>query len=122
MDRIPGCHRPFLREAGRLFHHVEISRPLRFNAPPFYLMKKLILAALGFQFLLIGSFSALNAQDTLQERTDLLLDSLSTRKVNTGQHDGPHRAGRTGFWTTEGRLERGNDGLDDLELSQRGDR
>ena len=45
-------------------------------------------------------------QDTLEYRTDMLLDSLSTRKVNVGQTDGPHRAGRTGFWTTEGRLMR----------------
>jgi len=47
------------------------------------------------------------AQETLSARSALLLDSLSTRKVNTTQHDGPHRAGRTGFWTTEGRLVRG---------------
>jgi autotransporter-associated beta strand protein len=48
----------------------------------------------------------LSAQSTFDARTDLLLDSLSTRGVNTGQHDGPHRAGRTGFWTAEGRLTR----------------
>src|SRR5512137_2930054 len=62
---------------------------------------------LALAAVLFAAIAPLRAQDTLQERTDLLLDSLSTRGVNTGQHDGPHRAGRTGFWTTEGRLVRG---------------
>lgn len=57
--------------------------------------------------LLLAHPGALPAQSTYALREDLLLDSLSTRKVNTGQHDGPHRAGRTGFWTTQGRLARG---------------
>jgi len=47
------------------------------------------------------------AWETFDQRTDRLLDSLSTRGVNVGQVDGPHRAARTGFWTTEGRLTRG---------------
>ena len=63
--------------------------------------------ALVFGIWLAAIFSSAFAQATLQERGDLLLNSLSTRSVNTGQHDGPHRAGRTGFWTTEGRLARG---------------
>jgi autotransporter-associated beta strand protein len=46
------------------------------------------------------------AQTDYASRSNLLFNSLSTRKVNTGQHDGPHRAGRTGFWTTQGRLAR----------------
>ena len=47
---------------------------------------------------------ALPAKPTFLSRSNLLMNSLSTRGVNTGQHDGPHRAGRTGFWTTQGRL------------------
>lgn len=46
------------------------------------------------------------AQADYNSRSNVLFNSLSTRKVNTGQHDGPHRAGRTGFWTTQGRLAR----------------
>ncbi len=56
--------------------------------------------------LLLHGAEQVNAQATYAEREDKLLDDLSTRKVNTGQHDGPHRAGRTGFWTTQGRLAR----------------
>jgi autotransporter-associated beta strand protein len=61
--------------------------------------------AAPFVALLLAAGSA-GAQTDYSSRSNLLFNSLSTRKVNTGQHDGPHRAGRTGFWTTQGRLAR----------------
>jgi autotransporter-associated beta strand protein len=50
-----------------------------------------------------------DAQATYEQRHDSYFDDISTRKINTGQTDGPHRAGRTGFWTTQGKLQRGNE-------------
>lgn len=47
------------------------------------------------------------AQTTYEQRHDSYYDDISGRKINLGQTDGPHRAGRTGFWTTQGRLQRG---------------
>lgn len=64
---------------------------------------------LAFALLLAVPVSALFAQETYEERHDTLYDSLASRKINTGQRDGPHRAGRTGFWTTQGRLQRGKE-------------
>lgn len=46
-------------------------------------------------------------QSTYEARHDEYYDYLSERKINLGQIEGPHRAGRTGFWTTQGRLQRG---------------
>jgi hypothetical protein len=58
-------------------------------------------------FSLTASASLL-AQTTYEARHDAYFDDLSTRGINLGQVDGPHRAGRTGFWTTQGKLQRGN--------------
>lgn len=58
-------------------------------------------------WLLALSPSPLLAQTTYEQRHEDYYDDISTRKINTGQTDGPHRAGRTGFWTTQGRLQRG---------------
>ncbi len=51
----------------------------------------------------------LTAQSTYEQRHDAYFDDISGRRINTGQRDGPHRAGRTGFWTTQGKLQRGNE-------------
>ena len=48
-----------------------------------------------------------HAQTTYEARHEAFYDDISGRKINLGQTDGPHRAGRTGFWTTQGRLQRG---------------
>jgi|GEM_PF-6521835 len=69
------------------------------------LSERLVLTPLMAVALLIGT-DQVRAQSDYSSRSNLLLNSLSTRKVNTGQRDGPHRAGRTGFWTTQGRLAR----------------
>ncbi len=53
------------------------------------------------------SSPAVRAQSTFLSRSNLLLNYLSTRGCNVGQLSGPHRAGRTGFWTTQGRLDTG---------------
>ena len=55
---------------------------------------------------LLGSV-ALHAQSTYEQRHEAYYDDIANRKINLGQTDGPHRAGRTGFWTTQGRLQRG---------------
>ncbi len=47
------------------------------------------------------------AQSTYEQRHAAFYDDIASRKINLGQTDGPHRAGRTGFWTTQGRLQRG---------------
>lgn len=59
--------------------------------------------------LLACGLSPLFAQSTYEQRHDAYFDDISTRRINTGQTDGPHRAGRTGFWTTQGKLQRGNE-------------
>jgi hypothetical protein len=59
--------------------------------------------------LLASGISPLAAQSTYEQRHDAYFDDISTRRINTGQTDGPHRAGRTGFWTTQGKLQRGNE-------------
>lgn len=58
-------------------------------------------------WLLALSPSPLLAQTTYEQRHEDYYDDISTRSINLGQTDGPHRAGRTGFWTTQGRLQRG---------------
>ena len=55
---------------------------------------------------LIGN-AALHAQSTYEQGHEAFYDDIANRKINLGQTDGPHRAGRTGFWTTQGRLQRG---------------
>lgn len=54
----------------------------------------------------VGSV-AVRAQSTYEQRHQDYYDDIANRKINLGQTDGPHRAGRTGFWTTQGRLQRG---------------
>lgn len=55
---------------------------------------------------LIGN-AVLRAQSTYEQRHEAFYDDIASRKINLGQTDGPHRVGRTGFWTTQGRLQRG---------------
>lgn len=67
------------------------------------------LASRSALLLLACGASQLAAQSTYEQRHDAYFDDISGRKINTGQRDGPHRAGRTGFWTTQGKLQRGNE-------------
>lgn len=83
---------------GRSSFHHSSTPALQHSARGFLPILGIFLLACGVE---------VRAQTNYALREDALLDSLSTRKVNTGQHDGPHRAGRTGFWTTQGRLARG---------------
>lgn len=64
------------------------------------------LRLLALSWLLCGTSKS---QSTYEQRHDAYYDDISGRKINTGQTDGPHRAGRTGFWTTQGKLQRGNE-------------
>jgi len=70
-------------------------------------------ASLRFVSILVALFVAwlsqlpAFAQATYEARHEAFYDDISGRKINLGQTDGPHRAGRTGFWTTQGRLQRG---------------
>lgn len=56
---------------------------------------------------LLGLALTAHAQTTYEARHEAFYDDVANRKINLGQTDGPHRAGRTGFWTTQGRLQRG---------------
>ncbi len=81
------------------------ARPIRGGIIPFLVDRARRKLLLPLALLLVFAGQA-QAQPTYAEREDYLFDSLSWRKVNVGQTDGPHRAGRTGFWTTQGRLQR----------------
>jgi autotransporter-associated beta strand protein len=72
-------------------------------------MRRSIAHWLPAALLLVGFSFPLVAQSTYEQRHDAYFDDISGRKINTGQRDGPHRAGRTGFWTTQGKLQRGNE-------------
>ena len=64
---------------------------------------------IAFLLLLAAQTAGLFGQETYEQRHTAYYDDLSTRGINTGQTSGPHRAGRTGFWTTQGKLQRGNE-------------
>jgi len=68
----------------------------------FMKLKRLLVHAIPLLF----TFPAMG-QSTYEQRHEAFYDDISGRKINLGQTDGPHRAGRTGFWTTQGRLQRG---------------
>jgi autotransporter-associated beta strand protein len=68
----------------------------------FMKLKRLLVHAIPLLF----TFPAMG-QSTYEQRHEAFYNDISGRKINLGQTDGPHRAGRTGFWTTQGRLQRG---------------
>jgi autotransporter-associated beta strand protein len=72
-------------------------------------MLRSINQSLPAALLLVASPSPLAAQSTYEQRHDAYFDDISTRGINLTQTSGPHRAGRTGFWTTQGKLQRGNE-------------
>jgi len=57
----------------------------------------------------LSASGIVHSQSTYEERHDAYYDDISTRGINLTQTYGPHRAGRTGFWTTQGKLQRGNE-------------
>lgn len=70
--------------------------------------QKDVLKGMSLCFCLFVFLPFICQAQTYEQRHDILFDDLSARGINLGQKDGPHRAGRTGFWTTQGKLQRGN--------------
>lgn len=55
--------------------------------------------------LLLATAVSLHAQTTYKHLHADYFDDISTRRINLGQTDEPHRAGRTGFCTTQMKLQ-----------------
>ena len=56
----------------------------------------------------VALLPAVARADTFDERAEMAIRAAARTRPNLGQHDGPHRAGRNGFWFAEARFATGD--------------